>query len=158
MRETDPNIQRYKELLKLKRRLLDQMKKHRKALAKNRAEKKRINEEITRLRKSGYAFAGMSSDAARARVGDEIRSVKPEDIYPRDLEKQFDKLERTTVVKYRKGSVDLDDIEDDGVGVRSKNDDGGSVYIGRDSGVIDLGDGDNDGDSDNEEPLDTDAE
>ena len=47
MKAIDPNQKRYRELLKLKRRLLDKMRKHRKALAKTRVDKKNINEEIT---------------------------------------------------------------------------------------------------------------
>lgn len=142
MRETDPNVQRYRELLRLKRRLLTQMSKHRKSLARDRADKKRINEEITKLRKSGYAFSGMTAVAAQERVGDEIRAVKPEDIYPKDLERQFDKLERTTEVKYKKGLVDLDDLENDGPSHSvSSEDDSPSIFIGKNSGVIDLGEG-----------------
>ena len=142
MKETDPNVARYKELLKIKRRLLDKMRKHRKTIARDRIEKKRVNEEITKLRKSGYAFAGMTVSAAQARVSDEIQATKPEDIYPKDLEKQFDKLERTTEVKYKKGLVNLDDIDDD-VPTRSSpsDDDGGTVYLGKTAGVIDLGEG-----------------
>lgn len=145
MKSTDPNVSRYRELLKLKRRLLDQMRKHRKSLAKSRAEKKRINEEITKLRKSGFAFAGMTTTAAQARVDEEIRSVRPEDIYPKDLERQFDKLERTTNVNYRKGMVDLDDAEDGSdVGKRSSDDDSPAIFLGKDSVVIDFGDGETD--------------
>lgn len=140
MKNIDPNVQRFRELLKLKRRILDQMRKHRKAIAKGRVDKKRINEEITKLRKSGFAFVGMSTSEASARVSSEIRDVKPEDIYPKDLERQFDKLERETEVRYRKASADLD--EDDGRGIkvpRIADDDG--VFIGADAGVVDLGEG-----------------
>jgi hypothetical protein len=142
MKSIDPNVQRYKELLKLKRRALDQMRKHKKSLARIRVDKKRINEEITKLRKSGFAFAGMSTMEASARVSGEIRDVKPEDIYPRDLERQFDKLERTSEVKYKKASADLDDDDSGPKASRPSDDD--AVFIGPNSGVMDLGESDAD--------------
>ena len=149
MRDTDPNVQRYRELLKQKRRLLSQMKRHRKSLAKARIDKKRVNEEITRLRKSGFAFAGMTTLEAQARVSTEIQAVEPGDIYPKDLEKKFDKLERTTEVKYRKDSVDISDVNKkvnpSGHRHHDKDDEGGySVILDEDCGVVDLSEQDGD--------------
>lgn len=142
MRPTDPNALRYRELLKLKRKVLNDMRKHRKALAKKRIDKKKINEEITRLRKSGFAFHGLTPAAAQRRVSDEIRGVTPEDIYPKDLERKFDKLERTTEVKYRKGTVDVSDVDDSPTAPRGGKDDDEGVYAvtfdGDDNGVVDL--------------------
>lgn len=147
MRDIDPNAQRYRELLKQKRRLLNQMRKHRKSLAKSRVDKKRINEEITKLRKSGFAFSGMTAIQAMNKVSSEIQAVSPEDIYPKDLEKKFDKLERTTEVKYKNGRVDISDLDEDGPATRVKDSDDDGVYavtLDPQNGVIDLGDGDED--------------
>jgi hypothetical protein len=160
MKTTDPNIQKYKDLLKQKRRLLDKMRKHRKSLARARVDKKRVNEEITRLRKSGFAFSGMTAVEAQERVSGEIRNVTPEDIYPKDLERRFDKLERTTEVKYRKDSVDISDLDDDSQVPRpkTKDDDEGiyAVTLEHEDGVVDLGE--NETDDYTTEPKNEDAE
>jgi hypothetical protein len=153
MRNADPSAQRYKELLKMKRRLLTQMRKHRKSLAKARVDKKRVNEEITRLRKSGFAFAGLTPEQAQKRVSGEIRAVTPEDIYPKDLERKFDKLERKSEVMYKKGMVDTSDIDDDSrahAAAPGDQDDDREIYavtLDPQSGVIDLGDGEEDDDA-----------
>lgn len=147
MKQIDPNAQRLRELLKQKRRILDTMRKHRKSLAKARVEKKRVNEEISKLRKSGYAFSGMSTGAAQARVADEIKAVTPADIYPKDLERRFDKLERTTKVTYKKGKVDVSDIEEASVVPVRRGDEEDEVLataVGKNDGVIDLGEGEED--------------
>ena len=147
MRHADPNVQKYRELSKQKRRILDKMKKYRKSLAKARVEKKNVNEEITRLRKSGFAFAGMTAVEAQAKVSGEIQAVEPGDIYPVDLERKFDKLERTTEVTYRKGSVDISDMGSGPAASRlSSHDDDGvrSVVLDSESGVVDFGEGEED--------------
>lgn len=147
MKTNDANLQRCMELAKQKRRLLDTMKKHRKALAKARAEKKKINEEITKLRKSGYAFHGMTATEAMERVKNEIKSVKPLDIYPKDLEKKFDKLERDSEVKYKKGSVDIADIDGDASEATGHDYDDSPNVIDSGLGVIDLSDSSDEDDS-----------
>lgn len=156
MNDINPNAQRFRELLKTKRRLLTRMRKHRKALAKDRVEKKRVNEEITRLRKSGFAFAGMTPSQAATRVSNEIQAVTPEDIYPKDLERKFDKLERTTAVVYKKGKVDVSDIEDSGPETKGKAKDDEDVVVAlQDDGVLDLSETDDA--EDLSEPADDDG-
>lgn len=152
MKESDHNIKEYKELAKQKRRILDQMKKHRKALAKARIQKKHINDAMSKLRRSGFAFGGLTTAEAKARVSSEIRSTKPEDIYPKDLEKKFDMLEQSSAVKYKKGTVNVEDIDAMPESANRKShesdlDDGDTINGPSGLGVIDFGE------EDEESPL-----
>ena len=47
----------------------------------------------TSARSPGNIFSGMSKDEAVASVGKEINAVEVDDIYPKDLEREFDILE-----------------------------------------------------------------
>ena len=141
MRALDPAVKELRELFKQKRRLLDKMKKHRKSLAKLRVEKRRINSDISKLRKSNNIFGSMTAVAAMEKVTDEIKSVRPNDIYPRDLEKEFDKLEQKSAVKHRNRSVNLDDLEPHGPSPKShpeEEDTIDSIGVEDSLGVIDL--------------------
>lgn len=158
MKEMNPNAQKFKELTRLKRRILDQMRRHRKSLAKARVDKKRVNEEISKLRKSGFAFAGLSPAQAQSRVADEIKAVTPSDIYPKDLERRFDKLERTTAVTYKKDKVDVSDIEEASTAPARRNDDDDEIILDRGEGVVDLGEHDDDPFAVDEPNEETDAE
>jgi uncharacterized protein YoaH (UPF0181 family) len=163
--------ERIKELGKKKRKLLDYMKKQRKKYSKAAAEKKAVAEEIVKLQEQIAAtkpkpsfvqvapkknvpvrprikknlFQGMSDGEAFAKVSSEIKSVSPDDVYPKDLEEEFDNLEKQfrynddrDVITVRnpnfQKTIRATKIEPD----TSANDGLGST---KEHGVIDLSDG-----------------
>ena len=154
MKSSDETLKQFRDLLRQKRRLLDKMKRHRKSLAKGRVEKKKLNEAISRMRRSGFAFAGLSTIEAKSRVETEIRAVTTQDIYLRDLEKKFDKLEQSSEVKYRGATVDIDDIDDAPTArVRSDDDEGVyAVHVDPETGIVDFSEQGSQGEEEPEEP------
>jgi hypothetical protein len=135
------------ELMKKKRKLVTTMKKSRKVLAKARAEKKRVNEEIMKLRKTADRISALPADQAQIEVAREIGRTTPCDIYPDDLEREFDKIERI----HDKSDVDESQVMDANMGEdkpskkgrKAKNDSDGNgsvVNVDEDEGVVDLRD------------------
>lgn len=141
MKDKSELIARYKELTKLKRRLLEGMKKHRRYLAKAKATKKSVNDEMAQLRRSGNVFGTMTMSEVKEHVQNEIKAVKPEDIYPKDLEREFDRLERNSIVNMRKDPIDIDDNDDVQVKpshAKFDDDEGAVVSVDEDAGVLDM--------------------
>jgi len=110
--------ERFKELAKRKRKLLITMKRARRTLARARVEKKKVNAELGRVRKAVNIFGGLSPEEAARRVSVEIKSTGPEHIYPNDLEKEFDRLDRKSERNESSTVVDAPAhaLEDDSVG------------------------------------------
>jgi hypothetical protein len=101
------------ELKKKKKKLMAAVRRKRKSLAKTQLEKKKVAAEEDMLRerlgpkrgmppksqsrrsrpKTQDKFAGVDPVVAQARVTKEIEAVEPEDIYPKDLEREFDKID-----------------------------------------------------------------
>ena len=127
-------IERLKELAKKKRKLLITMKRARRTLSRAKVEKKQVNEELNRVRRAVNVFEGMSPEAAALKVAFEIKATGPEHIYPNDLEKEFDKLDRKSERNESSSVVDApaSALEDD-----SETESGGGMY-----GVIIKDDGD----------------
>lgn len=94
----------FKELMAKKRKLLTKIKRTKKALVKARIEKRKINEELKKL----GPLAGLSVDDAKSKVAAEIEAVQPGQIYPQDLERQFDRIDRP---KNRTNDRDVLDLE-----------------------------------------------
>jgi hypothetical protein len=135
------------DLMKKKRKLVVVMKKSRKVLAKARAEKKRVNEEIKKLRKTVERINTMTPEMAQAEVAREIGKTRPSDIYPDDLEKEFDKIDRI----HDKSATDENQVMDANMGedkpakkgrksVRESEVHGTIITVDGDEGVMDLGD------------------
>jgi len=134
MEENCKSRERLKELEKMKRVLLTRMSRHRKELAKCKVRKRAINEEIFRIKSNPGVFDGMTSQQAFSAVATAIRDTKPEDMYPKDLEKEFDKIEKSL-----RGPNDrvteIDDTDDDGV--IDMSDEGGEEEIREPAGEED---------------------
>ena len=117
------------------------MKKHRRYLAKAKATKKSVNDEMAQLRRSGNVFGTMTMSEVKEHVQNEIKAVKPEDIYPKDLEREFDRLERNSIVNMRKDPIDIDDNDDVQVKpshAKFDDDEGAVVSVDEDAGVLDM--------------------
>lgn len=148
MNETaqDPN-DRLKELLKRKRKLLVVIRKNKKSQVKARIEKRQINEEIRNIKGKANQFRNMTEEEARAEVTRRIDGVLPSEVYPRDLERQFDRLDKPTKKNYKvvdlgkiperpmNSSADFDD-EDSHVGSEETHPD----LVEQEGEVIDLSD------------------
>jgi len=140
----DPT-ERIKELTKAKKKLLTKIRVGKKGLIKARLEKRKINEELRRLKSKANVFAGMSKEAAADKVRAEIEGVMPAEVYPKDLERRFDKLEAPTK-QYK--TVDLGKIPERAAARPAADDEAESVgtdaepevEAGVDEGVLDLSD------------------
>ena len=143
------------DLMKKKKKLMGVMKKSRKVLAKARAEKKRVTEEISKLRKTADRINAMTPEDAQVEVAKEIGRTRPSDIYPDDLEKEFDKIDRI----HDKADTDENQVMDANMGEdkptkkgrKSSRDSevhGTIIAVEEDEGVIDLGEGEDDGHAD----------
>lgn len=113
--------ERLKELEKKKTRLLRTIARNKKSAAKARAAKKRVLSEIKSIKGKYSAFNGMSEKQAEKVVKKDLESVQPADVYPKDLEREFDKLERKQghrpdrdVVQLKEGDLE-EDYSEEGV-------------------------------------------
>lgn len=123
--------ERIKELASKKKKLITSMKRATRTLAKSRVEKKKTDAELKKLKARKSSLANMSPEQARACVLSEMESVTPGSIYPRDLEREFERIDNPRGHKINEREVlDLasDDEEDYGNPVHHSGiigDDGG---------------------------------
>ena len=141
-------IARIKELAKRKRKLLITMKRARRTLSRARVEKKKVNVELVRVRRAVNIFAGLSPEEAAEKVSKEVRATGPEHIYPADLEKEFDKLDRKSERNESSTVVDApaDVLEDDPDGGKDSGMYG--VIIKDDGDVVEMKEEEEDDDED----------
>lgn len=107
--------ERLKELEKKKKRLIRTIARNKKSAAKARAAKKRVLSEIRSINGKYSAFNGMTDKQAEKVVKKDLDNVKPVDVYPTDLEREFDKLERKQGHRPDRDVVQLEegDLEED---------------------------------------------
>lgn len=98
---TEEAAQRIRELMKKKRKLIATMKRGKKIQIKARIEKKKVNDELRSLKGKTNLFKHMTPEEAREEVRRRIEDVKPEHVYPKDLERQFDRLESPSSVEHK---------------------------------------------------------
>jgi hypothetical protein len=101
------NIERIKELMKRKKVLLTRIRKSRKLQIRARMEKRKINEELRRLKGKKNLFNGMTKEQAMDKVRRDIDGVRPEHIYMKPLERAFDKIERPGNTSKNYSVIDL---------------------------------------------------
>lgn len=142
--------ERVKELIKKKKKLMARIKQSRKAQIKARLEKKKVNEELRRLRGKKNLFADMAPARAQESVKKEIEAVKPAQVYPRDLEKRFDKIDKPKQPTDTDKVIDLGRIPEQPIagGQRRTHEEDGDVaevdeeavgsFIGEEHGVVDF--------------------
>jgi hypothetical protein len=117
-----------KELMAKKRRLLTKIKRAKRSLVKSRIEKNKINEELKRIK---ARFATMTTDEARAAVATELDAISTDDIFPKRMERDFDRLDRQGPKQDERQIVDLTgaDATDDGSSTRIHNEGDGDVVV-----------------------------
>lgn len=103
--------ERWKILKKKKRENLDKMKRVKRSYVKAKLEKKRINREVKQLQKEWQERIKNNPVDAKLAFAKEIRDVTTEDMFPKDLEKEFDKIELTNIKRGR--TMKTEDLSDD---------------------------------------------
>jgi len=115
--------ERIKELKKKKKTLLTKMRKTSKILAQVRHEKKKVGDELSMLldktyprRERGHVtnlFADLSPEDAAKAVNVQVESVTTADIYPKELENEFNRIDRhSRTRKDDEIEIENDSVED----------------------------------------------
>jgi hypothetical protein len=84
---------RVKELIKKKKEFNKKLRRMKKTQIKTRIAKRKVNEEIRGLRAKKNLFVGMSAEDAMKLMKVKMDGVSPSDMFPVDLEREFDKLD-----------------------------------------------------------------
>ncbi len=111
MNETLPLEERWKMLKKKKRQNLDKMKRLNRSYIKAKLEKKRINQEVKQLQKEWQELLKKDPASAKEAFAQEMRNVTADDIFPKDLEAEFDKIELRSIKKGR--TMKTEDLSED---------------------------------------------
>jgi len=85
---------RVKELAAKKKKLVTAMKRAKRTFVKSRVEKAKVDAELKKLKAKASAISKMTTEEARAHILSEMDSVTPENIYPRDLEREFERIDK----------------------------------------------------------------
>lgn len=93
--------ERWRDVKKKKRLNLDKMKKVKRAYVKAKIEKKRINREVKQLQKEWKERIAHNPSDAKSAFAQELRDVTTEDMFPKDLEKEFNKIELKNIKQGR---------------------------------------------------------
>lgn len=96
-----PLQERAVELKKKKRANLDKMKRVKRMYVKAKLEKKRINREIKKLQAEWQERIKKNPAEAKSAFAKELKSVTADDMFPKDLETEFDKLDLQSIKKGR---------------------------------------------------------
>ena len=103
--------ERWAILKKNKRKNLDKLKRSKRVYVKAKLEKKRINRDIKKMQAEYQELIKKDPGRARAAFAEELKSVTTDDMFPKDLEKEFDKLELRNIKKGR--TMKTEDLSDD---------------------------------------------
>ena len=103
--------ERWTILKKNKRKNLDKLKKTKRSFVKAKLEKKRINRDIKKLQAEWQELIKTDPARAKSAFAEELKNVSTEDMFPKDLEKEFDKLELQNIKKGR--TMKTEDLSDD---------------------------------------------
>lgn len=113
---------RIRALESKKRRLMGSIVRNKKNAAKARVTKRKINEELRILKGKQNKFMNMTPEDAQTAVAKELADVAPGEIYVKDLEREFDKVDRKAAEgRPERDIVDLDDID---VGIGEEEEEG----------------------------------
>lgn len=141
---------RVKELIKKKKKLMREIQSAKKKQIKARIEKRKVNEELRAIRGKKNIFEGVAPEAALRKVRATIEAVTPEEVFPRELERRFDKIDHPKADDEVRKTIDLGRIPEQPIaGGRRGGDDDDTVGGGDDieeavyseeDGVVDLSD------------------
>lgn len=87
-----------------KRKLIASTKRAKRKVVKLRVEKNKVNEELKKIK---ARFASMTSEEARASVAAELDAISTDDIFPKKMERDFDRLDRQKSGTDERQVVDL---------------------------------------------------
>jgi chromosome segregation ATPase len=119
MMTSDANLyDRYKELMSKKKKVAKKMEGLKKKYVTAKIEKKRISQEIAHIARELKHLHATNPQAAKDKMLKELTTFSPEDLFPPDLEKEFDELELTRNKRDEK-MVELHDYIVDGDSVVS---------------------------------------
>jgi chromosome segregation ATPase len=103
--------ERWAILRKSKRKNLDKLKRTKRVFVKAKLEKKRINRDIKKLQAEWQELIRKDPAKAKSAFANELENVSTEDMFPKDLEKEFDKLELRNIKQGR--TMKTEDLSDD---------------------------------------------
>ena len=101
--------EKYKRLKMQKKKNLTKMKRAKRAYIKSKIEKKRINKEVKILQKEWAAQVAADPSKATAKFEEIVKAVTNEDIFPRDLEDEFNKIEHDHLMG-KKRNMKVEDL------------------------------------------------
>jgi hypothetical protein len=134
MEDNQLDMDRIKELTKKKKDLMKKIRTNKKAQIRARLEKKKINSELRQLKGKKNLFTGMTPSEASKFVKSKLDSVKPSDIFPKTLEREFDRIERPRNGAEGYKVVDLGNIPERPLQHPNRHKD-----LDEDTGVIGIG-------------------
>ena len=102
---------RWKILKSKKRQNLDKMKRIKRSYVKAKLEKKRINREVKQLQKEWKERIAANPAEAKSVFNQELQNVTMDDMFPKDLEREFDKIELRNIKKGR--TMKVEDLSED---------------------------------------------
>jgi hypothetical protein len=100
--------ERIKLVKKQKRKNLSDMKRLKRRYVKAKLEKKRINREVKLLQAEWKKQVELDPEAAKSKFAKDVKSISIEEIFPPDLEKEFDNIE----LRHMRGKARTLDVED----------------------------------------------
>lgn len=103
--------ERWKQMKKKKRQNLDKMKRVKRMYVKAKLEKKRINQEVKLLQAEWQERIKNNPTEAKSAFANELKNVSTEDMFPKDLEKEFDTIELKNIKNGR--TMKTEDLSDD---------------------------------------------
>lgn len=98
----------YKELIMKKKKIVKKMEATKKKYLGHKMEKRRVNKELKELFEYMKTIAESGDENAKKMAFKDIENVTTEDIAPKDLEKEFEKIDRSHDGK--RVTVELDDF------------------------------------------------
>ena len=105
--------ERFKKLKTMKRKNLDKLKRIKRSYVKAKMEKKRINKEVKELQREWAEKVKANPEMAKERFSEMVKSVTNDDIFPRDLEEEFNKIEHEHMMG-KKRNMKVEDMCEDG--------------------------------------------
>jgi hypothetical protein len=115
--------ERFKDLMKRKKKLLAKIRRNKKEAVKARIEKAKINEELRQIKGKHNLFADMDPEKARETVKSRIEAVNPSEIYPRDLERHFDSIDKPKAKSEQHKTLDLGKVSETPIITKPRDED-----------------------------------
>lgn len=94
----------YRELMAKKRKLIASMKRAKRKVIKLRVIKNKVNEELKKIK---ARFALMTFEEARASVASELDAISTQNIFPKKMERDFDRMDNNRTGSTERKIIDL---------------------------------------------------